>query len=108
MHTIILQKENNLLKTILSKGINIEHVMPDQESSDGAIGGSPLHLALALESFKSAELLMSKMKSDGLELIGDDESHSALNLALRYVFKLMLRSDWLPSSSATFLPSASI
>ena len=90
MHTIILQKENNLLKTILNKGINIEHVMPDQESEDGSIGGSPLHLALALESFKSAELLMSKMKGDGLELIGDDESHSALNLALRQVFKLTL------------------
>ena len=102
MHTIILQKENNLLKTILNKGINIEHVMPDQESTDGAIGGSPLHLALALESFKSAELLMSKMKSDGLELIGDDETHSALNLALRHVFKLVMCSDWLLSLSATF------
>ena len=88
MHTIILQKENNLLKTILSKGINIEHVMPDQESEDGTIGGSPLHLALSLESFKSTEQLMSKMKSDGLELIGDDDKHSALNLALRLVFKL--------------------
>ena len=72
--------------------------MPDQESEDGSIGGSPLHLALALESFKSAELLMSKMKSDGLELIGDDESHSALNLALRQVSKLTFSFDWLPGA----------
>ena len=58
MHTIILQKENNLLKTILNKGINIEHVMPDKESTDGAIGGSPLHSRGCGFAWSKSELLL--------------------------------------------------
>ena len=83
LHTIVLQKEDKILSQVIRKGIDISPTMPDQQIEDEKIGGSALHISLALESKKCVEILLSEMSESKLEISGDDETHSALGLALK-------------------------
>ena len=83
LHTIVLQKEDKILSQVIRKGIDISPTMPDQQIEDEKIGGSALHISLALESKKCVEILLSEMSESKLKISGDDETHSALGLALK-------------------------
>merc|ERR1711892_58121 len=82
IHTIVMQQNCQLLDKVIEKGIDISTVMPDQETIKG---GSCLHISLANESFDCAELLIATLNKQGAKtIVGDDEHHSALGLALQH------------------------
>jgi len=85
IHTVVLHQQKDLLKVILEKGVDIQAVMPDTTTDDDSkvpVGGSALHICLALNNFSSSELLMDKMAETGLKIAGDSSFHSALSSAL--------------------------
>ena len=85
IHTIIMKRNTALLKSVISKGIDINTIMPDCEIEGQTLGGSALHISLKIEAFDCAELLISTLNQKGMKtIVGDDENHSALQLALSH------------------------
>ena len=83
LHTIVLQKEDKILSQVIRKGVDISPTMPDQIFDGESVGGSALHIALALESKKCVEILLSEMSESNRKISGDDGTHSALGLSLK-------------------------
>ena len=83
IHTTVLQKQHKLLKNMLSKNIDISKIMPDQNLEEIVVGGSALHIALSLQSRKCVDIIISKMEESDLEIAGDDENHSALDISIK-------------------------